>query len=122
MAAVAAGMAALERPAPLVVVVAADLPFVGAAIEHLLHAAVSSPAVEGAILIDGRGYDQPAAAYRTDPLRHRLARLGPPAGVAVRDLVRSMRLVRVPGDDASFDCDTWDDVWRADARATGRTG
>jgi molybdopterin-guanine dinucleotide biosynthesis protein A len=121
VAAVAAGIAALDQPAALVMVLAADLPFVGAAVDPLLTAAASSE-MDGAMLIDGSGRDQPlAAVYRSDAIRRRLASIGSPVDVAVRDLVRSMRLVRVRSDDASLDCDTWADVRRADARATGRT-
>ena len=121
VAALAAGVAVLASPAPLVMVLAADLPFVHGAIGPLLDAAASSEA-DGAVLVDRGGHDQPlAAAYRREPLLHRLATLGAPGGAAVRELVGPMRLVRVRRDDAAFDCDTWDDIRHANERATRRT-
>lgn len=120
VAALAAGLAVLGNPSPVTVVLAGDLPFIGAAIHPLLDAATSA-GVDGALLVDSDGRDQPlAAAYRRDALDRHLAALGSPAGVAMRDLVRPMRVVRVPSDDNALDCDTWDDVRRAEERATGR--
>ena len=112
VAALAAGLAVLADASPVTVVLAGDLPFVGAAIHPLLDAATSA-GVDGALVADSNGHDQPlAAAYRRDALDRQLAALGSPAGVALRDLVRPMRLVRVADD--ALDCDTWDDVRRAE--------
>jgi molybdopterin-guanine dinucleotide biosynthesis protein A len=120
VAALAAGMSVFREPSPLVVVLAADLPFVATALPHLL-AAAAGPDVDGAMLVDDGGRDQPlAAAYRRDVLLRQLATLPSTTGAAARDLVRSMDLVRVPGGDAAFDCDTWDDLRRAQERASGR--
>ena len=95
VAALAAGLAVLADASPVTVVLAGDLPFVGAAIHPLLDAATSA-GVDGALVADSNGHDQPlAAAYRRDALDRQLAALGSPAGVALRDLVRPMRLVRV---------------------------
>lgn len=119
VAALIAGLAVLEDASPLTVVLAGDLPFIGAAIHPLLDAATSA-GVDGALVTDSDGRDQPlAGAYRRDALERQLAALGSPAGVAMRDLIRPMQLVRVTSDDA-LDCDTWDDVRRAEERATGR--
>jgi molybdopterin-guanine dinucleotide biosynthesis protein A len=118
VAALAAGLAVLADASPVTVVLAGDLPFIGAAIRPLLDAATSA-GVDGALVADSNGHDQPlAAAYRRDALDRQLAALGSPAGVALRDLIRPMRLVRVASDDA-LDCDTWDDVRRAEERAIG---
>ncbi len=106
--------------APYTVVLPADLPFVSAAVQPLLQAAASSSG-DGALLVDRDGRDQPlAAAYRREGLLRAVTRLGSPTELPMRDLVRSMQLVRVPGDDAAFDCDTGDDVRRAHARAIER--
>lgn len=119
VAALAAGLAVLTDASPVTVVLAGDLPFIGAAIHPLLDAATSA-GVDGALLVDPDGHDQPlAAAYRRDALDRQFAALGSPVGVAVRELVRPMRLIRVASDDA-LDCDTWDDVRRAEERAIGR--
>jgi molybdopterin-guanine dinucleotide biosynthesis protein A len=120
VAALAAGLEAVPDPSPITMVLAADLPFVATAVQPLLDAATSAP-IDGAILVDADGRDQPlAAAYRRDALVRHLAALGSGRGAAVRDLVRSMQLVRIAGDDAALDCDTWDDVRRAERLASGR--
>jgi molybdopterin-guanine dinucleotide biosynthesis protein A len=121
VAALAIGLSAVREPSPLVVVLAGDLPFVAGAVPRLL-AAAAEPDVDGAILIDDGGRDQPlAAAYHRDALARQLARLPSVTGAAVHELVRPMRLVRLAGGDAAFDCDTWDDLRRAEERVSGRT-
>jgi molybdopterin-guanine dinucleotide biosynthesis protein A len=103
----------------LVVVLAADMPFVGVAVPDLLAAAASR---EGAVLVDASGRDQPlAAAYRRRILAARLARHGDGHGVAVRTIVNGLDLARVyRRPDAATDCDTWADV--ATARRAARPG
>lgn len=142
--ALAAGLAALdadarterpERP-EVVVVFAADLPFLTAdTVGALLEALASAPAEEdggrrgqdsrwdGVMLTDSGGRDQPlAAAYRIESLRRELALLrtehGGLTGLPLRLLTGELTLRRVadPTGDASFDCDTWEDVAVARAR------
>jgi molybdopterin-guanine dinucleotide biosynthesis protein A len=120
VAALAAGVAVVDDPSPITVVLAADLPFVATAVQPLLDAAGIAD-VDGALLVDAEGRDQPlAAAYRRDVLLRQLASLGSPHDAAVRDLVEMMRLTRVTDADAAVDCDTWDDVRRAEQHASRR--
>ncbi|MDQ0788095.1 NTP transferase domain-containing protein [Streptomyces sp. B3I8] len=62
--------------APVVVVLSADLPFLGMATVRRLTAALAASGAEGALLSDAEGRDQPlVAAYRADALRRALDRL-----------------------------------------------
>jgi molybdopterin-guanine dinucleotide biosynthesis protein A len=78
---------------------------------------------DGVMLVDANGRDQPlAAAYRVEPLRRELALLGAEhgslTGLPLRLLTGELTLRRIadPTGDASFDCDTWEDVAAARAR------
>jgi molybdopterin-guanine dinucleotide biosynthesis protein A len=130
--ALAAGLAALDAVGPrlpeVVVLLAADLPFLTAAtVSALVGAVVAEPsdggAAEGVLLTDPGGRDQPlAAAYRAEPLRRELALLatehGGLGGLPLRLLTGELALSRMsdPTGEASFDCDTWADVATARAR------
>ncbi|MES4886925.1 DUF6457 domain-containing protein [Streptomyces sp. NPDC096012] len=102
------------------VVLSADLPFLEQnTVTRLLTSLVDS-GVDGALLTDAEGRDQPlVAAYRTAALRRELTALAAAhdglAGLPLRRLTGALQLTRVPDPLASFDCDTWDDI--ADARA-----
>ncbi|HEY8981241.1 MAG TPA: NTP transferase domain-containing protein [Streptomyces sp.] len=100
-----------------VVVLSADLPFLAPDTVHRLLAALDT-GVDGALLADADGRDQPlVAAYRTAALRRELAALGGGlAGLPLRRLTAGLDLTRVPDAVASFDCDTWDDIAAARAR------
>jgi molybdopterin-guanine dinucleotide biosynthesis protein A len=135
--ALAAGLAALDagsgtdgadgadRP-EVVMVLAADLPFLTADTVAALAGALTEgegEGEEGVMLTDSGGRDQPlAAAYRIGPLRRELARLtrerGALTGLPLRLLTGRLALRRIadPTGDASFDCDTWEDVAAARAR------
>jgi molybdopterin-guanine dinucleotide biosynthesis protein A len=115
VAALAAGLAhASENPASRVLVLAADLPFLGAALVHSLW--MRSAGHDGAVLVDGEGRDQwLAACYARAVLERRIAEQaaghGGTAGLSLRGLLAGLDLVRVPdGEGQSFDCDTWEDV------------
>lgn len=129
--ALAAGLAALGPEggpgAGVVLVLAADLPFLTAdavrALTAALDAAPADGGPEGAVLTDAGGRDQPlAAAYRTEALRREIALLtaehGSLAGLPLRLLTGELALRRIadPTGQASFDCDTWEDVAVARAR------
>jgi molybdopterin-guanine dinucleotide biosynthesis protein A len=131
--ALAAGLAALgagdggsgerERPG-IVLVLAADLPFLTADTVAALAGALAATDDEGVLLVDAGGRDQPlAAAYRADPLRREIALLsaehGGLSGLPLRLLTGELALRRMPDPtgEASFDCDTWDDVAAARARS-----
>ncbi|GJF28981.1 hypothetical protein KNE206_16810 [Kitasatospora sp. NE20-6] len=118
VAAVAAGLA--EVTAGRVLLLAADLPFLDpATLRRLLAALDDDPQAQAAVLVDADGRDQPlTAAYRTDALRAALAALGTPAHRPLRRLTGGLRTVRVPDTGAvALDCDTWDDLALARARA-----
>ncbi|MER5440330.1 DUF6457 domain-containing protein [Streptomyces sp. NPDC002790] len=134
LAALRAGVAAVGSEAESVLVLSADLPFLG---EHTVRAlldaldsdaldsdALGSEAVsgvDGALLADGDGRDQPlVAAYRYAALHRVLGELaaehGDLNGLPLRLLTRNLSLIRITDPVASFDCDTWDDIAAARSR------
>ncbi|WP_436772001.1 NTP transferase domain-containing protein [Yinghuangia sp. YIM S09857] len=125
VAAVAAGLAAVE--APYVLLLAADLPFVtrevtGRLLDALVRAAEGpGPRPDGVLLVDADGRDQPLlAAYRTEALRAALAAVGEPHGAALRRMLTPLALERAAdAEGAAFDCDTWPQV-RAARDRSGR--
>lgn len=122
VAAVAAGLAGVT--APVVLLLAADLPFLDGRTVRRLVTALAGAGQETAavVLVDAAGRDQPlAAAYRTDPLRSALAALGDPAGLPLRRLTGGLPTLRLADtDDVTYDCDTWEDLERARERAGGQ--
>ncbi|WP_424569715.1 DUF6457 domain-containing protein [Streptomyces sp. CH-036] len=108
--------------AEYVLVLSADLPFLGSGTADALLAAAGRPGREGALCTDPGGRDQPlVAAYRAEPLRRELALIateyGSLAGLPLRILTAELELARIDaGPDAVFDCDTWDDIAAARAR------
>ncbi|MFD6414960.1 NTP transferase domain-containing protein [Streptomyces sp. NPDC060194] len=125
LAALAAGLHALPRPAAdHVVVLSADLPFLGRDTVRRLLRALGDGA-EAAVLTDPGGRDQPlVAAYRAAPLRAALAGIarahdGTCANLPLRLLTERLVLDRIrdpAAASASFDCDTWEDLAAARAR------
>jgi len=117
VAAIAAGLAHVT--APLVAILAADLPFLmSSTVDSLLAAAVSG--VDVAVLLDDAGHDQLLiASWRTEALRTRLTVIGDPADQPVRRLFDGVMIERVtaatrPGQPPPWlDCDTEDDLRRA---------
>lgn len=119
VAGVAAGLAALDaapgRSAPLLLVLACDVPRAASAVPRLLRAAAGDgpggTGRDGAALTDATGRPQwLTAVYRTATLRARLRALAP-AGASVRELVSGMDLASVTaaGEEAA-DVDTWHDL------------
>ena len=109
-----AGLAAGVRHtrAGLVVLLAADLPFVTPAAVGALFDALP-PDADGALRTDPGGRDQPLlAVYRGEPLRRHLARLteahGGTTGLPLRLLTAGLALARVPdpAGTVTFDTDT----------------
>ncbi|MCB5163387.1 molybdenum cofactor guanylyltransferase [Streptomyces bambusae] len=103
-----------------VLVLSADLPFLGPGTVHTLLGALHREAV---LLTDADGRDQPlVAAYRAEPLRRELALIaaehGTLYGLPLRLLVEGLELDRTAAGSplASFDCDTWEDLAAARAR------
>ncbi|NXY97193.1 molybdenum cofactor guanylyltransferase [Streptomyces sp. BR123] len=112
-----------QTTAELVLVLSADLPFLGPATVRALLAAAGAEYPEGALLRDRTGRDQPlVAAYRAEPLRREIALLaaehGTLSGLPLRALTAELRLAHVTDTEplASFDCDTWEDLASARAR------
>lgn len=109
--------------ADVVLVLAADLPFLSRGAVASLLAALREEGGDGVVLTDPEGRDQTlAAAYRTEALRQHLALIaaehGTLTGLPLRLLTGELALRRLPDPTgrASFDCDTWDDLSTARAR------
>lgn len=96
-AAVAAGVAAgvdVHPPTDVVVVLAGDQPFAGAAVPALLDVLTTRPDVEGALASGPDGRPQPLlAAYRLAAVRDRLT--GSVDGRPARELVAGLRIAAV---------------------------
>jgi molybdopterin-guanine dinucleotide biosynthesis protein A len=116
---VAALAAALDDaagdPAPRLVLLAADLPFLDRSLVRGLWEA--SLGHEGAVLLDTEGREQwLAACYPREALAARIAeqtagRAAGAAGLSLRRLLSGLDLARVPDPGGrGFDCDTWEDV------------
>jgi molybdopterin-guanine dinucleotide biosynthesis protein A len=120
-AALAAGLA--EVGAPVVVVLAADLPFVDrdavASLVIALDPAATSVAVApvDGVAVDADGRPQPLlAAYRTDALRRAVAAQDDLAGLSLRRLLAGLSLVHpreLAGSGTLADVDTPEDLTRA---------
>ncbi|MER7662028.1 NTP transferase domain-containing protein [Streptomyces sp. NPDC096193] len=111
-----------QTAADAVLVLSADLPFLGESTVRRLIGTLGSSGREAALLTDPDGRDQPlVAAYRTEPLRRELALLateyGSLTGLPLRLLTQELDLARIHAEPfASFDCDTWEDISAARAR------
>lgn len=127
-----AGLAAAVRlvpPGPReVAVLSADLPFLTPDTLSTLRAGLDADAdADVAMLLDGeRRLQWLCAVWRLPELRRRLAALGDAAGAAMRDLVAgaSVRSVESGGGSGPppwFDCDTDQDIQRAEEWAHGDT-
>lgn len=106
-----AGLAAAlpHTTADVVLVLAADLPWIGGGIAVLVAAV---PADGAALLVDADGrLNHLAAAWRRVSLRKALTELGDVHGASMRALLRGVPHVPVPDRDGwGADCDTWADV------------
>ncbi|NYE41779.1 DUF6457 domain-containing protein [Streptomyces fulvorobeus] len=118
----ALGAGVRHTTAEFLLVLSADLPFLGASTVGALLDAAGQEGREGALCTDPGGRDQPlVAVYRAEPLRRELALVatehGSPAGLPLRLLTDELDLARVDaGPLDSFDCDTWEDIATARAR------
>ncbi len=122
VAAIAAGMA--EVGADLVVVLAADLPWIGSLVPALLAPlrSAATPTVEVTVVVDQSGRrNHLAAAWRREALRSALATAGDSddaKGPPARRLFASATVLEVTdAHGAGADCDSWDDIARARQRA-----
>jgi molybdopterin-guanine dinucleotide biosynthesis protein A len=124
VAALAAGLALLADPAPeLVALLAADLPFLTDSAVELLRRSVGA---SGAVLVDGT--DRPqwlCGVWRRDALVARLAEIGEPAGQSLRGALGPLAPTLVRPESAPpayFDCDTEQDLLRAEEWSHGDAG
>lgn len=113
-AGILAGLDAFSYLPDLVVVLAVDMPRVNAGtVARLTWAVEADPDMDGAVLVDAAGRQQPlAAVYRATSLdAARPADPGQEHGLPVRRLVGGLRLVEVPvvGEEA-WDVDSWEDL------------
>jgi molybdopterin-guanine dinucleotide biosynthesis protein A len=129
VAATAAGVALLRDldGDAAVAVLAADLPFLTSAVLHTLRCAVSDDGYDGAVSVDDDAHPQwLCGVWRLGALRARLAGIGDPAGVAMRHLVAGLTVARLPpavqAPPTWFDCDTRDDLRRAEEWVHGDAG
>lgn len=112
VAAIAAGADRVRQPT--VAVLAADLPFIGPALDELRRA-VTDRGRQVGLLVDTTGRSNYlAAVWRTSALLQALDALGDPAGQPVRALYAGRDVEHVPDFDAlGADCDTPDDLAEA---------
>lgn len=116
VAAIATGLACTA--AEIVVVLAADLPWVCPAVPVLL-GALSSGNV--AVLVDPSGrVNHLAAVWRRAALTAALKSVGDPDGAPVRSLLAGAEQILVPDTGGwGRDCDTWDDLAEARTLSEG---
>jgi len=116
---VAAIAAALPlTTAPVIVVLAADLPWIAAAVAPLL--AALQPSVDVAMLRAGDHSNYLAAAWHRRALTAALDRVADPRGASMRTLVAAATVAEVADPGWGDDCDTWADLARARDHATDR--
>lgn len=101
--------------APILIVLAADLPRIGPAIDPLLDA-LHPPADASMLTRDGQR-NHLAAAWRRSALIAALRRLGDPQGAPMRALVAETRVAEVADAGWGDDCDTWSDLARHRSRS-----
>ena len=115
VAAFAAGLA--HTSAPVVLLLAVDLPFVAPAVPVLL--ATLTPAADAVLLVDEVGRSNYlASAWHRGAAERALAGLGSAHGASMRALLAGVQTLEVADRDGwSVDCDTWEHVEAARRRA-----
>lgn len=127
VAALAAGLARLDAGTTTVAVLAADLPFLDPEAVAALHAALTDGDGDGVLFVDESGRRQLlCGAWRVAPLRAAVARQRPSglAGASMRALLGDLSVAEQrwdrPGPPPWFDCDTQEDLERAEEWARRR--
>ncbi|GLH95176.1 molybdenum cofactor guanylyltransferase [Phytohabitans aurantiacus] len=125
VAALAAGLARLDDDTATVAVLAADLPFLDPDALATLRTALRSGAYDGVVFVDESGRRQLlCGAWRVESLRAALSRLGDSAGASMRGLLAGLSVAEEgwsrPGPPPWFDCDTQEDLERAEEWARRR--
>jgi molybdopterin-guanine dinucleotide biosynthesis protein A len=113
VAALAAGLPLTT--ASTLIVLAADLPRIGPAIDPLLEAL--RPPADAAMLRSGERRNHLAAAWHRPALVAALARVGAPRGVSMRALATGATVAEVADPGWGDDCDTWSDLARHRSRS-----
>jgi molybdenum cofactor guanylyltransferase len=125
LAAVAAGVTALSAsPAPVVVVLGGDMPFVGGAVPHLLAALARNPQIDASALarIDS-GHHPLALAARRTALTSALAKSGDPTGRPLRHLLSTLKVAAIAdAENWALDVDDGGDLRAALARVAASAG
>ncbi|HEV2885825.1 MAG TPA: NTP transferase domain-containing protein, partial [Jatrophihabitans sp.] len=121
VAAINAGLRHVQQP--IVLVLAADLPFIAGALAPLRALLAGRPSTEAAARVEPTGrINYLAAAWRTAALYAALDRLPNPAGQPVRALYESVEVAYLPDFDAfGADCDTPLDLRLAESRIRHRS-
>jgi molybdopterin-guanine dinucleotide biosynthesis protein A len=106
VAAIAAALPSIDQD--YVLVLAADLPWVGGAVPFLLTAASKT---EVAVLADQGRRHYLAAVWNVEALRDAVDALPRVQDAAARELYEGRQIMDVPDQENwSVDCDTWDDI------------
>ncbi|WP_442935162.1 molybdenum cofactor guanylyltransferase [Micromonospora sp. CPCC 206061] len=127
VAALAAGLALLDDDTTTVAVLAADLPFLDPEAVAALHAALTEGGRDGVVFVDENGRRQLlCGAWRVAPLRAAVAARAASglAGASMRGLVAGLSVAEErwsrSGPPPWFDCDTQEDLERAEEWARRR--
>lgn len=125
VAALAAGLARLDDDTTTVAVLAADLPFLDPEAVAALHTALTSGGHDGVVFVDESGRRQLlCGVWRVASLRAALSRLPDSAGASMRGLLVDLSVAEErwsrPGPPPWFDCDTQEDLERAEEWARRR--
>jgi len=134
VAAIAAGLAVLPARPDVVAVLGGDLPFVDEATLWTVREALTTSAAEAAVAVDETGRPQwMLAMWRAVVLERRIGALGTSGGLdgrGMRELAAGVRIAEVrlaelhqaEAPPPWFDCDTEDDLRRAEEWARGNAG
>jgi molybdopterin-guanine dinucleotide biosynthesis protein A len=113
VAAIASGLALVEEAWCLIL--ASDLPEIAPAVPLLL---TSAAQVDAAVLTRNERRNHLAAVWRVSALREAIKKLDSVESAAARTLYLGVDVVDVEDEKGwGMDCDTWDDVRRADGEA-----